>query len=219
MVRSEDSAHRRLETQNRTPHPPYSLLFLALVTRLAPSLYSAKIFFIPTLSFDPKVSQQVLSAHVLWGPLAPWFPNLRRDCVWANELWQEGGSDAARPRASGTGWDQGSLSRGRSKRLFHLGLAALVKRCSKQSCPSLWEQYLPLPAVCSLPSPWFLHETGELRIVPKVQSSVNSLRPKQAEGTVHLEAVSDGANQYQRFPNILQLQIHICFTSPSFYYY
>lgn len=65
MVRSEDLAHRRLETQNSTPHPPCSLLFLALVTRLAPSLYSAKIFFIPTLSLDPKVSQQVLSAHVL----------------------------------------------------------------------------------------------------------------------------------------------------------
>lgn len=95
------------------------------------------------------------------------------------------------------------MNRGRSKQLFHLGLGALVKRCAEQSCPFLWEQNLPFPAVCFLPSPQFRHKAGELRIVPKVRSSVKSLQPKEPEGTVHLEAESDGAYQYQRFPNIL----------------
>lgn len=187
--------------------------------RLAPSLYSAWIGFIPNLFFDPEVSRQVLSAHVLWGPLALWFPNLRKDCVWVNELWQEGGSDAARPRACGTGWDWGLTSRGRCKQLFHLGQGAFQKRCAKQSLPFLWEQYLPIPAVCSLPSPRFLHKTGEFRMVPKVWSSVNSLQTKQVEGTVYLEAVSDGAYQYQSFPNIFNYKYIFFYLTQFFLFF
>lgn len=98
-------------------------------------------------------------------------------------------------------------------------------------CENVYQTYLPLcvrrflhlPAACSLPSPWFLRKTGGLRIVSKVWSSINSLQPKQPEGTVHLEAVSlvesEGAYLYQEFPNILQLQIHIVYLTQLFFFF
>lgn len=117
----------------------------------------------------------------------------------------------------GRGRIKGSINRGRSKQLFHLGLGTLVERCPRVVHP--W-MTVPSPSCCVHPSVfWFLHKRGGLKIVTEVWNSMDSQQLEQPEGTVHLGAVSvdSSAHQYQRFPKFLQ--IHIFYLTQLFLFF